>query len=129
MPDWLQNLGDPLVRKLVLGAGGFVLLVLIASIWQRRRAAVAEARRRAELRRTYGHAQMRQEEVLRQAQHVIATSSTSVIAGFVIVRQIEAVFTDGHRSPADAVEVLKALAVGKGANALVNLVGQRLPSG
>lgn len=128
MPDWLK-LEDPLARNLVLAAAAFLLLVLAARFIQRRRESAAQARRRAELRKTYGRVQLQKQEISRLAQQIIATSSTGSIAGFVIMRQIEAVFTDGHRSPAEAVEVLKALAAEKGANALVNLTGQRLPSG
>lgn len=128
MPDWLQ-FADPFVQKVVLIAAGAILLILVASIWQRRREAAAYARRRAELRKTYGDVQMRQQQIRALAEQIIATSSTTAIAGFVIVRQIEAVFTDGHKTPADAVDSLKALAARQGANALINLASQRLPSG
>ena len=36
-------------------------------------------------------------------------------------------FTEGHKSPANAVEMLKALAAQKGANAIINLAGERPP--
>ncbi|MCB0059205.1 MAG: hypothetical protein KDE45_19335 [Caldilineaceae bacterium] len=65
----------------------------------------------------------------RLASRIIATSSTSEIAGFEIKRQVEALFTDGHASAADAVAVVKALAVKKGANALINLRSERHASG
>ena len=128
MPDWLK-LEDPLARNLVLAAAAFLLLVLAARFIQRRRESAAQARRRAELRKTYGRVQLQKQEISRLAQQIIATSSTGSIAGFVIMRQIEAVFTDGHKTPADAVDSLKALAARQGANALINLASQRLPSG
>ncbi|HUU94477.1 MAG TPA: hypothetical protein VM487_01960, partial [Phycisphaerae bacterium] len=65
----------------------------------------------------------------RLAGRIVSTSSTTTIAGFEIVRQIEAVFADGHPSQSKAVEALKALAAEKGANALINLGSARLPSG
>jgi len=68
-------------------------------------------------------------EIERQAAHIIATSSTAAIAGFEILRQIEAVFTEGHASPQDAVAALKAAAAEKGANAVINLSGQRQGTG
>ncbi|MFH1746357.1 MAG: hypothetical protein ABIG44_04860 [Planctomycetota bacterium] len=128
MPEWL-HFDEPLVRNVVVGAAGLILLLLIIRLWQRRREATAYARRRAQLRRTHGHVRMRQQEIHEQAAHIMATSSTANITGYTIVRQIEAVFTDGHKSPDEAVEALKAQAARKGANALINLGGQRLPSG
>lgn len=128
MPQWL-DLGDPLVQRVVAVAAGLVALIVVVRLWHRWREHVASARRRAELRRTRGQVQLQQAEVRRLAERVVATSSTGTIAGFVIVRQIETVFAEGQRSPADAVEMLKAFAARKGANALINLSGQRLPSG
>ncbi|MBW7906999.1 MAG: hypothetical protein LC135_11775 [Phycisphaerae bacterium] len=112
-------------------AGGVCVVVLAVAIrwWQRRREAAYDARRRAELRESRGYLYMQQQELERLAARIIATSSTATIAGFQIVRQIEAVFTDGHISPTRAVDVLKALAAEKGGNAIVNLASERLPTG
>lgn len=131
MPDLqtLLNWNDPLVRSAAYALGGLVLLLILLRLLQRRRDNAAFARRRAELQQTYGSMQMQQEQIDRLAAKIIATSSTPTIAGFEIVRQVEAVFTDGHQSPAKAVQVLKALAVERGANALINLSGVRQPSG
>ncbi len=128
MPEWL-TLQEPFVRTVATGAVCMILIIVAVHIWQRRREAVAEARRRAERQRTYGQLQVQQRELTALAGQVVATSSTATIAGFEIVRQIEAVFAEGQRSPAAAVELLKALAAKKGANALINLSSQRLPSG
>jgi len=128
MPEWL-NLQDPLAQRIVLGAAGLVLLLLVARVWQRRRQARAAAQRRAALRATYEQLQSEQQEVHRLAGQIVATGSTGTIAGFVIVRQIEAVFAEAQRSPTEAVERLKALAARKGANALINVTSQRLPAG
>ncbi len=68
-------------------------------------------------------------EIERKAGHIIASSSTAAIAGFEIIRQIEAVFTEGHMTPQDAVNALKAAAAEKGANAVINLSGQRQGTG
>lgn len=56
-----------------------------------------------------------------EAQKILATSSTNAIAGFRIIRQIEAVFVDGFRRPEEAVEGLKAASAMKGANAVINV--------
>lgn len=56
-----------------------------------------------------------------EAAKVIATSSTGDIAGYRIVRQIEAVYVDGFRRPEEAVEGLKAASAMKGANAVTNV--------
>jgi hypothetical protein len=89
----------------------------------------ADAARRAQIRRTQAAVQEQLEELERLAGRIIATSSTRSIAGFALVRQIEAVFTDNHPTPAKAVEALKAAAARKGANAIVNLSGKREPNG
>lgn len=64
----------------------------------------------------------------RHAAKIIATSSTGSIVGYTIVRQIEACFVDGHKTPAQASEALKALAGLKGGNAVINMVGERVPN-
>jgi uncharacterized protein YbjQ (UPF0145 family) len=63
------------------------------------------------------------------AAQIVATSSTDAIAGYEIVRQIEAIFVDGYRSPEEAVMGLKVSAAGRGANAIVNLSQQRTAAG
>lgn len=65
----------------------------------------------------------------RDAARIIATSSTGTVAGYDIVQQIEAVFVDGYRTPQEAAIGLKAAAVGKGANAIINLSQQRTGAG
>lgn len=130
MPEFgLPDLNDPVVWT----AGGALALVVVLVLglrwWRARREAAHWRARAAELRRERGYQYMQQAEVERLAARVIATSSTPTIAGFRIVRQIEALFTDGHLSPAKAVEVLKALAAEKGGNALVNLTTERGATG
>jgi uncharacterized protein YbjQ (UPF0145 family) len=46
-----------------------------------------------------------------------------------LVRQIEAVFVEGFKSPGEAVTALKAAAAKLGANAIVNLAQQRTAAG
>ncbi len=60
---------------------------------------------------------------------IIATSSGGELAGFRVVRQVEAVFVDGFRRPEEAVEGLKAVAAMKGANALLHVRHEPIGSG
>jgi uncharacterized protein YbjQ (UPF0145 family) len=63
------------------------------------------------------------------AMRIIATGSGHCLAGYRIVRQIEAVFVEGQRSPEEAVSALKAQAGRRGANAVVNLSQARTAAG
>ena len=63
------------------------------------------------------------------ADKIIATSSTARIAGYEVLKQIEAVFVEGHRSPDEAARALKTAAGRLGANAIINLSQQRTAAG
>ncbi len=63
------------------------------------------------------------------ASQIMATSSTPSVVGYQLIKQIEAVFVEGHRTPNEAVTGLKALAARKGANAIVNLSQSRTAGG
>ncbi len=119
---------DP-VTLAVSASAAIVVLSIVARIVFSRRAAAADRRRLAARRAALVSLAEGQQELERRAARIIATSSTARIAGLELVRQIEAVFTDGHASPAKAVEALKAIAAEKGANALINLASERTPSG
>ena len=133
--EWLQellrkvNLSDPLVQKIVIGAVALIFLVILAKIVGRVREGAAEARRRAERKREAGEAQTQEEELKRSAEQIVATSSTARIAGYGIVRQVETLYTEARPSSVAAVELLKGLAARKGANGIVNLQSQQLPTG
>lgn len=120
---------NPLVVALLLAACAVVLITILARVIQGRRDALGARRLRDEMRRQQGYVALQQQEVERMASRILATSSTASIAGFELVRQIEAVFTDGHPSQNRAVEMLKAMAAERGANAVINLASQRLASG
>ena len=64
-----------------------------------------------------------------EASKITATSSTDRIAGYDIVRQVEAVSVEGFRRPEDALEGLKAAAAMKGANAVTNVHTERTTTG
>lgn len=63
------------------------------------------------------------------AVSVIATSTGNRLAGFRIVRQVEAVFVEGSKTPEDAIVALKAAAVERGANAILNVRTDRTVAG
>lgn len=65
----------------------------------------------------------------RWAAHIVATSSTGAVAGYEVVRQIEAVYVEGYRTPADAVTALKAAAARQGGNAIIHLLQGRNNAG
>lgn len=63
------------------------------------------------------------------ASQIVATSSGERLAGYEIVQQIEAVFVEGFRTPAEAIDGLKAEAVRCGANAVINVRPDRSLAG
>ncbi len=124
--EWLKWL--PSGRNAVLLGGGLVALWLLLRI---RRA--IRARRPAKIHPKLAPYMLNDPALLAkrraEAAGIVATSSTDRVAGYEIVQQIEAVFEDGHRSPADAIESLKAAAARRGANALINLAQERTAAG
>jgi len=64
-----------------------------------------------------------------RAAAIVTTSTGNRLAGFRIVRQIEAVFVEGYRSPEEALVGLKAAAAERGANALLNVKTERTAAG
>ncbi|MGB9626476.1 MAG: hypothetical protein ACPMAQ_16600, partial [Phycisphaerae bacterium] len=63
------------------------------------------------------------------ASTIVATSSGERLAGYEIVQQVEAVFVEGFRSPAEAIDGLKAAAARVGANAVINVRPERSLAG
>lgn len=125
---WPAISGDPVVDTIIL-IGAAVILAALLGVLRGSRRAARQRRDRRERRRQRSFVEQQRIEQARLATQIIATSSTGAIAGFEIIRQIEAVFTDGHSTPNHAVEALKAEAARRGANALINLTGQRPPGG
>jgi uncharacterized protein YbjQ (UPF0145 family) len=123
--DWLvEN------RALIAGITGaiFVLFLLqriLLAIRRRRPAGPLHPKLAAYAGRSDAEIEKDRED----AGKVIATSSTGRIAGYELVRQIEATFVEGYRTPEEAVSALKAQAGRKGANAIINLSQQRTAAG
>lgn len=126
---WPLLLEDPTVRLIVIAAVVLLVFVLLMAWWSRWRQARQAARLHTQLRASYAVLQEQREEILRAATKILATSSTGRITGFTVLRQVEAVFSEGQPSSAGAVEHAKALAAGKGANAIINLQTQQTPAG
>ena len=134
MPDmneilnWLQN------NRMLLIAAVVVLFVLV--ILQRVLGGVARFVRRRrpaqinpKLQKYAGRSEADTEADRRAAVKIIATSSTGTVAGYEIVRQVDAVFVEGLRSQGEAIAALKAVAASRGANAIINLTHQHTAAG
>ncbi len=63
------------------------------------------------------------------ALRIKATSSTDQVPGYKTIQAIEALYVDGFRTPAEALEGLKAAAAEKGANTVVNVHHERSSMG
>jgi hypothetical protein len=63
------------------------------------------------------------------AAGIVATSTSNRLAGYRLVRQVEAVFVEGFASPEDALIALKASAVERGANAILNVSTEHTAAG
>ncbi len=128
VPNQWLSLDDP-VGLILMVMGAILVVAIIAGILRRGRESAESARRRSWIDTERQRSAAQREAVARQARRIIATSSTGTIAGFEILRQVEAVFTEGHPTPQDAVDALKAAAAERGANALTNLSGERMGTG
>ncbi len=123
--DWLVD------HRTYVGyaVGVLVALVLLRraarGLRRRRKPAALHPRLQAYAGRTEADLQADQLE----AAKIVATSSTAAVAGYQIVQQIEAVYVEGYRTPADAGMAIKAAAARKGANAIINLSQQRTAGG
>lgn len=120
-------------RYLILGSAlAIIVLYLVMRVWRFIR---RQIRRRRPLnihpnlqKYNIDHAELdrRRRE---QAIQIVATSTSNRLAGYRIVRQVEAVFVEGYRTPEEAVIALKADAVERGANAILNVSTQRTAAG
>jgi uncharacterized protein YbjQ (UPF0145 family) len=63
------------------------------------------------------------------ASRIRSTSSTDQIPGYKIIQAIDALYVEGFRTPAEALEGLKALAAEKGASAVINVRHERSSMG
>ncbi|MGE3181598.1 MAG: hypothetical protein AB7N71_08205 [Phycisphaerae bacterium] len=125
--DWIQRTFT--TGQLLIFLGVMVGLLVVTVLLRRTKEAFRDAKRRSTLRQHAKQQQARTEEVHRLADQIIATSSTETIAGYEIVRQVEAVFVEGCKTPEIAVLEAKAIAARKGGNAVTNLKATRAANG
>lgn len=133
---WLDYLLDLVIRVptsvwIVIVGVGIALIVLrriIATIWRRirlsRPACIHPSLAKYNVDRV--ELQRRQREL---ASGVVATSTSNRLVGYRLVRQVEAVFVEGFSSPEDALIALKAAAVERGANAILNVATEHTAAG
>ena len=123
--DWLGGNRRILVGIVVV----LLVMLLLQRTWHRVRRRRKPAPLHPRLQAYAGRTESDLEAQRTLAAGIVATSSTPTAAGYDLIRQIEAVFVEGHRTPDDAVTALKALAVRKGANAIINLSQSRTAAG
>jgi len=130
MPTMAQLFGIPYLNQerliwLVAILLGLLVIQRMLTALRRRR----PPKLHPNLQKYGGRSDEEQNADLDASLKILATSSTPSVAGYKIVRQIEAVFVDGCRAPAEAVTALKAAAARRGANAVINLSQQRTAAG
>jgi hypothetical protein len=116
-------------------ATGFTLLVfataIVVVVWivMRLRRRNSTARYHPRLQKYAGEESDLAQQRRAEADKIVATSSTSSVAGYELLRQVEAVYVEGFRRPDEALEGLKAVAAMKGANAVINVRNDRSAGG
>lgn len=132
--DWLDRIPIPPEYRAWVVGGAIILLILLVlrKLW----AGIGRAIRRRRPPNIHPNLQkynVDHAEIDRKRRElavgILATSTGARLAGFRIARQVEAVFVEGFRSPEDAIVALKAAAVEKGANALLNVQTDRTAAG
>lgn len=126
--EWLENNRDLLVVLIVL----LLALVIVQRLYWRVRGVLRRrhpAQINPKLLKYAGQSEVDREADRQAAEKIVATSSTGRIAGYEVVRQIEAVYVEGYRAPDEASAALKTTAGRLGANAIINLSYQRTAGG
>lgn len=123
--DWLK---DHRIELLIVVAV-LVALMMLQRMWRgiRRRRKPAPLHPRLQPYAGRSEADIAAEQI--DAAKIIATSSTPTVVGYDLIKQIEAVYVEGHRTPNDAITALKAAGARKGANAIINLSQTRAAGG
>lgn len=133
-PTWVDQipLPPPFNKIAVASAAALVVLLVLRAVLQRF-SRMLRSRRPAAIhpnlqKYNVDHAELdrRRKEL---AARIIATSTGGRLAGFRIVRQVEAVFVEGYRTPEEAIVALKAGAAERGANGILNVQTDRTSAG
>ena len=128
---WLEFLPPEWRPWLVYALVAVIVLLVLRALWRvmtggRRRRGPATIHPKLQ-KYNIDRAKLAREQ-REQAVSIVATSTSTRLAGFRIVRQVEAVFVDGYPTPEDALIALKAEAVRRGANSLINVKTDRTGS-
>jgi len=116
---------------------GWAAAILLAAwiVWRVRKAYLRFRRRRMpatlhpKLQKYGVDTELLAQQRREAAMKIVATSSGEKLVGYEITEQIDAVFVEGFRTPAEAVEGLKAEAANRGANAVINVRQERTMAG
>ncbi|MHC4441223.1 MAG: hypothetical protein ACYTF1_14265 [Planctomycetota bacterium] len=128
---WL-NLLQEYRPWLILGVIVLLVLIILRGIWRR----VSRMLRRLRPARIHPSLQKYNVDYTKQTREqkeravvIVATSMGNRLAGYRIVKQVDAVFVEGYRTPEEAMVALKATAAERGANALLNVRTDRTSAG
>lgn len=125
MPEWL-SLENDTVRLGLIAAGVLVLLVYLLRVARSLRSA---ARVRREIRRNHDQPSFTQGEVAKLSGQIVTESSTADTPGYTVVRHVETVMTEPRASSVAAIDMVKAHAAQKGANAVINVKTRKTSDG
>ncbi len=112
--------------------GIFAILIVLRVIWSRVRRSIRRRRGptiHPKLQKYNVDLAALQAERRELSRGIVATSTSGRLAGYRVVRQVEAVFVEGLPTPDDALIALKASAVERGANAILNVQTGRTAAG
>jgi hypothetical protein len=131
--DTVKNLVPTGVRPFLLPAAiALLALLVLLRIWRGLKRALRR-RRPPTIHPRLARYNVDQAELDRErrdlARQIVATSTSTRLAGYRMVRQVEAVFVEGLRTPDDAIIALKAAAAQRGANAILNVKTDRTAAG
>lgn len=130
--SWLDHIPEPYRPWVVPGGLAIIGLLILRVIWGRvarflrRRRPVIINPRLAKYSVDHAELDRKRREL---ARRILATSTSARLAGFKIVRQVEAVFVEGYRAPEEAMIALKATAAERGANGILNVSTERTAAG
>lgn len=117
---------------LMWGAVALLVVLMVKIVW-RRISRLLRHRRPSQIHSNLQKYNIDYTEQIRkqkeQAVAIVATSTGNRLAGYRIVRQVEAVFVEGYRTPEEAIVALKATAAERGANAILNVQTERTSAG
>ncbi|MEP0844683.1 MAG: hypothetical protein HRF43_18440, partial [Phycisphaerae bacterium] len=124
-PSWVDRIPlPPPFNRIAAGSAAALVVLLVLRAVLRALGRLLRARRPVNIHPRLAKYNVDHAELDRRRRElaglIVATSTGNRLAGFRIVRQVEAVFVEGYRTPEEALVALKAAAVERGANAILN---------